>query len=71
MRVMSHSSTRQPICCRCIASLASAVVDQSTPLLVTEAELKSGIECAQDMLDAMRVLDSIGLQVQKPSEAIH
>jgi hypothetical protein len=33
---------------------------------VTEAELNSGIECAQDMLYAMRVLESIGQKVQKP-----
>jgi hypothetical protein len=41
-------------------------VQQSTALSVTEAKLNSGIECAQDMLYAMRVLESVRLQVQKP-----
>ena len=41
-------------------------VQQSTTLSVTEAELTSGVECAQDMLFAMRVLESIGLKVRKP-----
>jgi hypothetical protein len=43
-------------------------IQQSTALSVTEAELNSGIECAQDMLFAMRVLESIGLRVKKPME---
>jgi hypothetical protein len=41
-------------------------LQQSTTLSVTEAELTSGIDCAQDMLFAMRVLESIGLRVNKP-----
>jgi len=41
-------------------------VQQSTTLSVTEAELVSGADCAQDMLFAMRVLESIGLKVKKP-----
>jgi hypothetical protein len=41
-------------------------IQQSTTLSVTEAELNSGIDCVQDMLFAMRVLESIGLRVQKP-----
>jgi hypothetical protein len=39
---------------------------QATTLYVTEAELCSGIECVQDMLFGMRVLESIGLGVKKP-----
>ena len=35
-------------------------------LSVTEAELVSGTQCAQDMMFIMRVLESIGLQVKKP-----
>jgi hypothetical protein len=35
-------------------------------LSVTEAELVSGTQCAQDMLFNMRVLESIGLKVEKP-----
>jgi hypothetical protein len=35
-------------------------------LSVTEAELVSGTQCAQDMLFIMRVLESIGLKVKKP-----
>jgi hypothetical protein len=41
-------------------------IQPTTALSVTEAELKSGIECVQDMLYAMRVLESIGLRVSKP-----
>jgi hypothetical protein len=41
-------------------------IQQATTLSVTEAELTSGTECAQDMLFAMRVLESIGLKVKKP-----
>jgi hypothetical protein len=41
-------------------------IQQSTTLSVTEAELNSGVEYVQDMLFAMRVLESIGLRVQKP-----
>jgi hypothetical protein len=37
-----------------------------TTLSVTEAELVSGSQCAQDMSFAMRVLESLGLTVQKP-----
>jgi hypothetical protein len=40
-------------------------LQQSTTLSVTEAESTSGIDCAQDMLFAMRVLESIGLRVNK------
>jgi hypothetical protein len=36
-------------------------VQQSTTLSVTEAELVSGTDCAQDMLYAMRIMESIGL----------
>jgi hypothetical protein len=43
-------------------------VQQSTTLSVTEAELTSGVECAQDMLFAMRVVESIGLRVKKPMQ---
>jgi hypothetical protein len=39
---------------------------QTTVLSVTEAELCSGIECVQDMLFCMRVMESIGLRVKKP-----
>jgi hypothetical protein len=35
-------------------------------LSVTEAELVSGTQCAQDMLYIMRVLESMGLRVKKP-----
>ena len=35
-------------------------------LSVTEAEAASAVECAQDMLFAMRVVESIGLKVKKP-----
>ena len=35
-------------------------------LSVTEAELVAAVDAAQDMLFAMRVLESMGLQVKKP-----
>jgi hypothetical protein len=35
-------------------------------LSVTESELISSTECAQDMLYSMRIVKSIGLQVEKP-----
>ena len=35
-------------------------------LSVTEAEFVAGVDTAQDMLFAMRVLESMGLKVQKP-----
>jgi hypothetical protein len=38
----------------------------SVTLSVTEAELVSATQCAQDMLFIMRVLESLGLKVQKP-----
>jgi hypothetical protein len=41
-------------------------VQQCTTLSITEAELVSGADCAQDMLFAMRVLESMGLKVKKP-----
>jgi hypothetical protein len=45
-------------------------VQQATTLSITEAELISGTDCAQDMLFAMRVLESIGLRVKKPIRLI-
>jgi hypothetical protein len=41
-------------------------IQQSTTLSVTEAELCSGVDCVQEMLFAMRVLESIGLKIRKP-----
>ena len=35
-------------------------------LSVTEAELFSAVQCAQDMLFIMRVMESLGLKVEKP-----
>jgi hypothetical protein len=46
--------------------LEKSKVQQSTSLSITEAELTSGTDCAQDMLFAMRILESIGLKVDKP-----
>jgi hypothetical protein len=37
-----------------------------TSLSVTEAELVAATECAQDLLFAMHILESVGLKVQKP-----
>ena len=41
-------------------------VQAYTTLSITEAELGSGTSCVQDMLFAMRVMESIGLKVKKP-----
>ena len=38
----------------------------SVTLSVTEAELVSGVECAQDMMFVKRVLESMGLKVKTP-----
>jgi hypothetical protein len=38
-------------------------IQQSTTLSVTEAELCSGVDCVQDMLFAMRFIESIGLKM--------
>eukprot|EP00957_Ditylum_brightwellii_P082140 6246398-Ditylum_brightwellii.AAC.1 len=35
-------------------------------LLVTKAELFAAVQCAQDMLRAMRILNSMGLKVKLP-----
>jgi hypothetical protein len=42
-----------------------STIQQCTTLSVTEAELVSGPQCAQDLLFAMRVLESLGLTVMK------
>ena len=39
---------------------------QLVALSITEAEFIAGIECAQDMLFAMRVIEGLGLKVKKP-----
>jgi hypothetical protein len=39
---------------------------KSVTLLVTEAELVAATQCAQDMLFAMHVVESMGLEVKKP-----
>ena len=41
-------------------------LQKTVALSVTEAEFDSGVSCAQDMLFAMRVLESLGLKVAKP-----
>jgi hypothetical protein len=41
-------------------------IQKLVALLVTEAELISGTECAQDMLYTMRIVESMGLKVEKP-----
>gem|GEM_PF-6951265 len=45
---------------------AKSVMQKVVALSVTEAELMSAVQCAQDMLYVMRVLESIGLTVKKP-----
>jgi hypothetical protein len=39
---------------------------KSVMLSVTEAELAAAVQTAQDMLLVMRILESLGLNVQKP-----
>jgi hypothetical protein len=43
-----------------------SIGQKSVTLSVTEAELSAGTSCAQDMLFAMRVIESLGLKVKKP-----
>ena len=45
---------------------AQSATQQTVALSVTEAELSAATQCAQDMLYAMRVIESLGLKVQKP-----
>ena len=48
----------------CIGARSST--QKTVALSVTEAELSAATQCAQDMLFAMRVVESLGLKVQKP-----
>ena len=48
----------------CIGARSST--QRTVALSVTEAELNAATQCAQDMLYAMRVMESLGLKVQKP-----
>jgi hypothetical protein len=45
---------------------ARSRMQKCVTLSVTEAEFVSGADCVQDMLYCMRLLKSIGLQVEKP-----
>jgi hypothetical protein len=49
-----------------LPSLKKSKVQQCVTLSITEAESISGADCAQDMLFAMRVLESMGLRIKKP-----
>ena len=46
--------------------LMSSKMQDCTTLSVTEVELVAAMACTQDMLFSMRLLESIGLKVQKP-----
>jgi hypothetical protein len=54
------------ILCGAPVSCASRMQGHDVTLSVTEAELAAATACSQDMLFAMRVLESIGLTVKKP-----
>ena len=43
-----------------------SAMQHTTTLSVTEAELVSGVQCAQDMLHDLHVVESVGLKVKKP-----
>ena len=45
---------------------ARSATQRTVALSVTEAELNAATQCVQDMLYAMRVVESLGLKVQKP-----
>ena len=45
---------------------AKSKMQKCVTLSVTEAEFVAAVECAQDMMFTMRVLESIGLKVKKP-----
>jgi hypothetical protein len=43
-----------------------SAMQKTVAVSVTESELDAGVSCAQDMLYTMRLLESMGLQVEKP-----
>lgn len=45
---------------------AKSSMQKTVALSVTEAELMAAVSCAQDMMYAKRILESLGLQVQLP-----
>ena len=48
----------------CVGARSST--QKSVTLSVTEAEYTAAVQCAQDMLFCMRVVESLGLKVKKP-----
>jgi Reverse transcriptase (RNA-dependent DNA polymerase)/Zinc knuckle len=54
------------VCVNGAAVSAKSKMQQHVTLSVTEAELAAGVECAQDMIFTMRLIESIGLKVKLP-----
>ena len=46
--------------------MVKSAMQKTVALSVTEAELMSGVTCAQDMLYTMRILESLELRVEQP-----
>ena len=61
-----HSTTGYIVLLEMVAILVKSAGQKSVALSVTEAELMAAVACAQDMLYTMRILESMGLQVEKP-----
>ena len=45
---------------------AKSAMQKTVAISVTESEFEAGVSCARDMLYIMRLLESLGLQVEKP-----
>jgi hypothetical protein len=54
------------VCVNGAAVSTKSKMQQHVTLSVTEAELAAGVECAQDMIFTMRLIESIGLKVKLP-----
>jgi hypothetical protein len=54
------------VCVNGAAVSTKSKMQQHVTLSVMEAELAAGVECAQDMIFTMRLIESIGLKVKLP-----
>jgi hypothetical protein len=50
----------------CVNGAAVSTKSKLQQHAATEAELAAGVECAQDMIFTMRLIESIGLEVKLP-----
>lgn len=64
--ITRKSITGYKVCVNGAPVSIKSKMQQHVTLSVTEAELGAGVECAQDMIFTMRLLESIGLKVKLP-----